>query len=100
MCAILAIDGGKPVRPTMLRAGFHGSAEINDHEIESVLEVLRAKRLFRFLAEGAEASKVALIERWYCERLGRKYALAVNGGTSALIAGLFGVDVGPGDEVI
>lgn len=100
MCAMLAIDGGKPVRPTMLQAGFHGSAEINDHEIASVLEVLRAKRLFRFLAEGAEASKVALIERWYCERLGRKYALAVNGGTSALIAALFGVDVGPGDEVI
>lgn len=100
MCAMLAIDGGFPVRPTMLRAGFHGSAEIDQHEIDAVLEVLRQKRLFRFLAEGAETSKVALIEQWYCERLGCRYALAVNGGTAALIAALFGVDVGPGDEVI
>jgi 8-amino-3,8-dideoxy-alpha-D-manno-octulosonate transaminase len=100
MCALLAIDGGFPVRPSMLQAGFHGSAEIDQREIDAVLEVLRQKRLFRFLSEGVETSRVALIEQWYCERLGRKYALAVNGGTTALIAALFGVDVGPGDEVI
>jgi len=100
MAEKLAIDGGKPVRSQPLRGGFHGAAEINEHEIEAVVSVLRERQLFRALAERAGTSRAAAIERWYAERLGRKYTLAVNGGTSALIAGLFGVDVGPGDEVI
>lgn len=97
---ILAIDGGVPVRPQPLQGGFHGSAEIDEHEINAVTEVLRSKLLFRHLAEEKGTSRVAWIEEWYRERLQRRYALAVNGGTSALIAALFGVDVGPGDEVI
>ena len=96
----LAIDGGQPVRSEMLHGGFHGSAEIDQAEVEAVLDVLNRKRLFRFLSDGAEQSESAKIEAWYRQRLGRKYCLAVNGGTSALIAGLFGVNAGPGDEVI
>ena len=95
----LAIDGGTPVRAKPLQAGFHGSAEIDQHEVDAVLSVLSRKRLFRFLAP-EEESEAAKIEAWYCQRLGRKYGLAVNGGTTALICGLFGLDVGPGDEVI
>ncbi len=98
--AMLAIDGGVPVRPTMLHAGFHGSAEIDEHEINEVVEVLRGKMVFRHLAEAQGTSRTAWIEEWYRERLNRRYALAVNGGTTALIAALFGVNVGPGDEVI
>ncbi len=96
----LAIDGGTPIRPKPLRGGFHGSADIDQHEIDAVLNVLKKKRLFRFLADGETESEAAKVEAWYRERLGRKYALAVSGGTAALICGLFGVDVGPGDEVI
>ncbi|MCD6520481.1 MAG: glutamine--scyllo-inositol aminotransferase, partial [Anaerolineae bacterium] len=86
----LAIEGGTPVRKTLLRGGFHGSAEINQQEIDAVLNVLRKKRLFRFLKPGAEDSEAAKVEAWYRERLGRKYALAVNGGTSALICAMYG----------
>ena len=49
MSAKLAIDGGTPVRPELLRGGFHGSAEIDRQEIDTVLNVLHKKRLFRFL---------------------------------------------------
>lgn len=100
MSSKLAIDGGTPIRPKPLRGGFHGSADINQHEIDAVLNVLKKKRLFRFLADGEAESEAAKVEAWYRERLGRKYTLAVSGGTAALICGLFGVDVGPGDEVI
>ena len=95
----LAIDGGTPVRAKLLQGGFHGSAEIDQREIDAVLGVLKKKRLFRFLG-GDKDSEAAKVEAWYRERLGCKYALAVNGGTNALTCGLFGVDVGPGDEVI
>jgi len=96
----LAIDGGTPVRAERLRGGFHGSAEIAGRETEAVLNVLKKKRLFRFLAQGEKESEAARVEAWYRERLGCKYALAVNGGTAALICAMYGIDVGPGDEVI
>ena len=100
MASRLAIDGGVPVRAERLRGGFHGSALMDERETEAVLNVLHKRRLFRFLSPGAEESEAAKVENWYCQRLGTRYALAVNGGTAALIAAMFGVDVGPGDEVI
>jgi dTDP-4-amino-4,6-dideoxygalactose transaminase len=45
-------------------------------------------------------SRAALFEKAYAEKVGAKYALAVNSGTSALIAALIAAGVGPGDEVI
>ena len=45
-------------------------------------------------------SKVAAFERQVEEKVGTKHALAVNSGTSALIAALVAAEVGPGDEVI
>ena len=98
--AKLAIDGGAPVREKMLSGGFHGSAEIGEAESLAVNGVLDKRRLFRFLSNGEEQSEAARIEAWYRQRLGKKRCLAVNGGTSALIAAMYGVDAGPGDEVI
>lgn len=96
----LAIDGGTPVRATPLQGGFHGSSEIDEEEYDAVFNVLRKKRLFRYLDEGEEESEAARVEAWYRERLGRRYALAVNSGTASLICAMYGVDAGPGDEVI
>jgi len=96
----LAIDGGTAVRATPLRGGFHGSAVMDEREVAAVTGVLAKKRLFRYLGSGAAESEAARIEAWYRQRLGKEYALAVNSGTAALICAMFGVDVGPGDEVV
>ena len=45
-------------------------------------------------------SRTDLFEKMVCEKTGSKYALAVNSGTSALIAAMVAAEVGPGDEVI
>lgn len=45
-------------------------------------------------------SKTAQFEQMICEKTGAKYALAVNSGTSALVAAMVAAGVGPGDEVI
>ena len=100
MAARLAIDGGSPVRTGPWYPGFHGSEEIGDEEKAAVMRVLDRKRLFRFLVNGIDESDAARLEGRYREFIGRKHALAVNGGTTALIAALVGVGVGPGDEVI
>ncbi len=45
-------------------------------------------------------SKTEQFEKLLAAKTGSKYVLAVNSGTSALIAALVGAGVGPGDEVI
>ncbi len=45
-------------------------------------------------------SKTEEFERCFAAHVGSKHALAVNSGTSALIASLVAAGVGPGDEVI
>jgi len=53
--------------------------------------------LFRYYNE---QSKVAEFEKQFAAKMGVKYTLGVNSGTSALIAALIAVGVAPGDEVI
>src|SRR4029077_18571605 len=79
---------------------------IGDEEIQEVLEVLRGGYLFRYgVSLGSEVDprfkgKVYQIESQIAEYCGLRYGVAVNSGTSALLAALAGIGVGPGDEVI
>lgn len=53
--------------------------------------------LFRYYGTN---SRVERLEKEFSARIGCKYALAVNSGTSALISAMIAAGVGPGDEVI
>ena len=71
--------------------------------VQAVREVIRSKRLFRYggvTGNPLEASRVRRLERSFARTVGTSHALAVNSGTSALVCGLVGMGVGPGDEVI
>jgi dTDP-4-amino-4,6-dideoxygalactose transaminase len=67
-------------------------------EIVSVARVLASGKLGRYAA--GDKSRTAQFEREAAGYLGAPHALAVNSGTSALVAALAGVGVGPGDEVL
>ncbi|HNV21135.1 MAG TPA: DegT/DnrJ/EryC1/StrS family aminotransferase [Candidatus Hydrogenedentes bacterium] len=94
----LAIDGGTPVASEAFPVGFLGSAEIGEPEIEAVTSVLRSKTVFRFLDPGN--SWCTRLETKFKNLTGREHALAVGGGTAALVCGFAGVGIGDGDEVI
>jgi dTDP-4-amino-4,6-dideoxygalactose transaminase len=79
---------------------YPGGMQIDHQEEEAVLEVLRSKRLFRYYGPEPGPSRVAELERAFAAHMGARHALAVTSGTAALICGLQGVGVGPGDEVI
>lgn len=96
----LAIDGGEASVTTPLPEMFPGGMRIGAAEEEAVLEVLRAKRLFRYYGPNPGPSKVEELEQSFARFMGRKYAVAVTSGTAALICGLQGLGIGPGDEVI
>jgi dTDP-4-amino-4,6-dideoxygalactose transaminase len=73
---------------------------IDEEEEQAVLEVIRSKRLFRYYGPNPGPSKVEEFEKAFARFMGAKYAVAVTSGTAALICGLVGLGVGPGDEVI
>lgn len=96
----LAIHGGPPARSQKEPSLSPGGQAIDQAEEQAVLDVLRAKRLFRFSGGDGAASRVDQLEEKFAESVGVAHALAVTSGTAALICGLQGIGVGPGDEVI
>jgi dTDP-4-amino-4,6-dideoxygalactose transaminase len=79
---------------------FPGGMEIAAEEIEAATRVLESKNVFRYYGVGDGPREVESFEREFAEHLGSRHALCVNAGSSALICGLIGAGVGPGDEVI
>lgn len=67
--------------------------EFGTDEEELVLEVLRSGRI-------AQGPLVARFEESFARLTGVKHAIAVNNGTTSLIASLQALDLEPGDEVI
>lgn len=83
-----------------------GMELIGEEEIEQVLDVLREGYLFRYgvslgdYVDPRFKGKVLQLEREIAEMSNVRYAVAVNSGTSALLTGLMGLGIEPGDEVI
>lgn len=94
----LAIHGGTPVTTEPFPEPWLGPAAIGEEEVAAVAAAVRSQKLFRFL--DPEHSKCAELERLFAEMTGRQHALAVGGGTAALICGLAALGIGEGDEVI
>src|SRR5436190_20541928 len=96
----LARDGGTPARTRPEHPMFPGGMEVGDEELAALERVVRSRNLFRYYGVGDGPDEVAAFEREFAEHIGAKHALCVNAGSSALICGLIGGGVGPGDEVI
>ena len=87
---VLAIDGGTPVRKTMLP---YGRQSISEDDIQTVVDVLRSDWL-------TTGPKVAEFEEALAARVGAKYAVAYSSGTAALHGAAFAAGLKPGDEAI
>jgi 8-amino-3,8-dideoxy-alpha-D-manno-octulosonate transaminase len=79
---------------------FPGGMELGEEEVEAVAGVIRSHNVFRYYGVGEGPHEVADFERELAAFMGSEHALCVNAGSSALICGLIGAGVGPGDEVI
>jgi perosamine synthetase len=86
----LAIDGGTPVRSTLLP---YGRQSIDESDIQAVVETLRSDWL-------TTGPKVAEFEEALASRVGAKYAVSFSSGTAALHAAAFAAGLQPGDEAI
>lgn len=84
---------------TLMPQEWPGSYYIGDEEIEAVTRVLMARSPFRFYGHDLQ-HYADRVEGMFRERLGRKHAVLVNSGTSALNVAMAAADIGPGDEVL
>ena len=69
---------------------------VDRETLAEITRVITEETLCPVGAEGTQGE----FERSFAEMHGRKYGLAVNGGTAALMLALHGAGVQPGDEVI
>jgi 8-amino-3,8-dideoxy-alpha-D-manno-octulosonate transaminase len=96
----LAIDGGPMAKTTPNFPMYPGGYEIGELEKKAVNDVIDDKYLFRYYGPANVESRVKKFEEEFIAKIGVKYGLATNSCTSALIASLVALGVGPGDEVI
>lgn len=86
----LAIDGGKPVRKTLLP---YGRQAIGEDDIQAVVDVLRSDWL-------TTGPKVAEFEQAFAAWVRAKHAVSFSSGTAALHGAAFAAGLKPGDEAI
>jgi dTDP-4-amino-4,6-dideoxygalactose transaminase len=96
----LARDGGTPARTRPERPMFPGGMELGQEEVEAATRVIRSHNVFRYYGVGDGPHEVTDFEGEFATFMGSEHALCVNAGSAALICGLIGAGVGPGDEVI
>ena len=75
---------------------------IGKEELEELERVIESKSLFRAgNPESGHQQEVVRFESEWAQKVGTDYALCLSGGgTAALICGLVGMGIGPGDEVL
>jgi perosamine synthetase len=86
----LAIDGGQPVRATLLP---YGRQFIDEADIQSVVDVLRSDWL-------TTGPKVGEFEEAFAARVDAPHAVSFTSGTAALHAAAFAAGLKAGDEAI
>jgi perosamine synthetase len=87
---VLAMDGGTPVRNTLLP---YGRQSIEEADIQAVVDTLRSDWL-------TTGPKVAEFEEALAAWVGAKYAVSFSSGTAALHGAAFAAGLSAGDEAI
>ena len=87
---VLAIDGGTPVRKTLLP---YGRQSIAEEDVQAVVNVLRSDWL-------TTGPKVAEFEEAFAAWVGAKHAVSFSSGTAALHGAAFAAGLKAGDEAI
>jgi perosamine synthetase len=87
---VLAIDGGTPVRTTLLP---YGRQSIDEADIQAVVDTLHSDWL-------TTGPKVAEFEEAIAAWVGAKYAVSFSSGTAALHGAAFAAGLKPGDEAV
>ena len=82
----------------ILNPNEYGGLLYDCQEVKAVENVILNNKIFRYALK--EKSETDIFEERICERFGRKYALGVNSGTSAIKVALKAIGINHGDRVL
>lgn len=86
-------------KPALLPYEWPGTYFLGEEEMESISKVLKSRSPYRYFGHDVQGY-ANRVEDAFRERLGRKNAVLVSSGTTALSTAMMTADVGPGDEVL
>ncbi len=86
-------------KPPLWPYEWPGTYFMGEEEMESVGKVLRSRSPYRYFGHDVQGY-ANRVEDLFRERLGRKNAVLVSSGTTALSTAMMTADIGPGDEVL
>ena len=89
----LAINNGEPILKQKFKEKW---PKISEEYIKSVEKLMKKGEISYYGLEG----KLKEFEEEISKYFNIKYALAVNSGTSSLHSAFFGINLGPGDEIL
>ena len=89
----LAINNGEPIMKEKFKENW---PIIYEEDIQDVENIMKKGEISYYGWEG----KLEEFEQEICKYHNVKYALAVNSGTSSLHSAFFGINLGPGDEIL
>ncbi len=92
--------GSAPADHTVVPPMFPGGMLVDEREAEALAAVIARKCLFRYYGPGDGPREVELFEQEWRAHFDAPYALCMNAGSSALIAGLVAFGATAGTEVI
>ena len=96
----VAMEGGTPVRDTMLEPKLSGPQYYDEEEKRELIDVLENRSPFRWWgidAKGHPPDKCINFEKEFAAHQHTKYCVAVTSGTTALMTAMAALEVGPGD---
>lgn len=89
----------KELKRIQLPREFPGVHHYGEEEAEAALRVIRAQSPFRYYGVSPQ-NEAENLEKEFSQYIGRQYAQALSSGTNALMASMYALGVGPGDEVL
>lgn len=95
----LAVNGGTPVRSTMLDAEYLGASLYGAEELDAITNVVSKRSPFRYYGIDLQYRTKAF-ENAAAKYFGIDNTLAVSSGTASLIVALKAAGIGAGDKVI
>lgn len=86
--------------PTPLRTSLTAVPSIPQDGVDVVNRIMKSGQLFRYGETENSNSKVSLLESDIADYFGKKYAIAVNSGGSAIFLSLVSLGVKAGDDIM
>ena len=97
--AMLAIDGGDPIRRSPWPTYDKGAVHVHPDDEEAAIRAIRSHLYFRYDYRPEQETECGRFEAELCDYFGTRHALAVSSGTTAIALSIMAAGIPPGSLI-